>query len=333
MIKSVKITNYLGESINLPLRYYPERPSFIIREIEGLGPMEADLNMTEMATIDGALDNSARANTRNIVFSLIFMENEETPLIEDVRLLTYKYFPLKRPVTIEVQTDRRLCRITGRVETNNPDIFSDQEGCEISIICAYPYFTSVDDSITAFGDVIPLFHFPFSNNKCENIIDYVLDGSMQDILDDQLVPIDTSNPNIVFGKVRDVVDASIDYFGDEETGVILTIHSIGRASGIRIRNGRTREEIVIDDFILQEITSGEFPGLLEGDDLVINSNIGKKTVTLIRHGETFNVINALGRPIEWFLLAKGANPFVCTAEHGVEYLQFSVSTKVLYEGV
>ena len=49
MIKSVKVTNYMGESLTIPL-IWNDGP-FEIEKIEGLGPPKANINTTEIATI------------------------------------------------------------------------------------------------------------------------------------------------------------------------------------------------------------------------------------------------------------------------------------------
>ena len=59
MIKSVTITNHLDESIKLDL-FNPEESGFIIKNIEGLGPVKANINFKELATNDGSIDNSTR---------------------------------------------------------------------------------------------------------------------------------------------------------------------------------------------------------------------------------------------------------------------------------
>ena len=98
MIKSVTVTNYLGDSVKLELMR-PEKSGFIVKSINGLGPSNASINTTEVSTNDGALFNSARLSKRNIVFKLLFM-NTDTETIEDIRQKTYKYFPMKKGVTI-----------------------------------------------------------------------------------------------------------------------------------------------------------------------------------------------------------------------------------------
>lgn len=166
MIKSVTITNYLQESVKIDLTE-PETSGFIIRSIEGLGPAKANVNFTELATLDGALDNGALLNTRNIVMSLIF---EGTPTIEDTRLKSYKYFPIKQNLTFEIETDNRHCFTVGRVESNTPTIFgNEREGCQISILCPSSYFQDMNDTTVDFNAVTGEFEFPFDNNSISRV--------------------------------------------------------------------------------------------------------------------------------------------------------------------
>lgn len=341
MIKMITVTNYLGESISLPLKYYPEETGLIIESIDGLGPAKADLNMTEMATVDGAIDNSSRLDTRDIKIALIFRETKACPTIEDVRLMTYKYFPIKKPLTLEIVTDRRKCTISGRVETNEPDIFSNQEGSSITIRCAFPYFTSLDDHLDTFYGVVPKFYFPFSNEGYNKVIDYVQDNDLNMIQDDQLEGIESSEtkyysiPSINFGELRSIVVENLFYEGDAEVGVILEIHTLGPVSGIKITNGITREQITIDGEKIKKIMGGDDDddAIQIGDSIIINSKTGEKTVTLVRHAEKTNIINALGLPIKWFILRKGNNSFICEADEGIENIRFTVKADCLYEGV
>lgn len=343
MIKSITVTNYLGESISLPLRYYPEEPGLVIEEIEGLGPVKADINMTEMATVDGAIDNFSRLNTRDINLSFIFAETKDNPIIEDIRLMTYKYFPIKKPLTFEIETDRRKCRISGRVETNEPNIFDKMEGCKITILCSFPYFMADEGYDNTFYGVTHLFEFPFSNEGYVKIIDYIQDEKLGIIQDHALEGIESdrrqfySVPTIEFGEIhRNVLMQNLIYEGDAEVGMILEIHTIGPVSGIKILNGVTREQIVLDDAKIKAIMKDadpESPAIQTGDSIILNSKTGEKTATLIRHAERTNIINALGFPITWFTLNKGSNSFICEAESGLENIVFMVKADLLYEGV
>ena len=144
----------------------PELSGIIVKSIDGLGPTGANINFTELATIDGAIDNSAKLETRELKIDLIFMTNSQLPLIEDVRLKTYKLFPVKKNITFYIKTDRRgLIHCYGRVEKNEPKIFQKQEGCTITIKCADPYWHTDEEVNTMFYGVEPLFEFQYDNES------------------------------------------------------------------------------------------------------------------------------------------------------------------------
>lgn len=113
-----------------------DKTGFVIDKIDGLGPVEADINTTEMV-VDGDLFNTARIGKRNIVLELIFYSETGTG-IEEVRQRSYTLFPTKKQVYIEVETDNRTLWTKGYVEKNEPDIFSDMCKTQVSIICPDP---------------------------------------------------------------------------------------------------------------------------------------------------------------------------------------------------
>jgi hypothetical protein len=57
MIKSITVTNYLGDSIKLDLAR-PEESGFIVQYVNGLGPGKANINTTEVQQMHGSLFNS-----------------------------------------------------------------------------------------------------------------------------------------------------------------------------------------------------------------------------------------------------------------------------------
>lgn len=162
MIKTVTVTNYLGESLTLELSN-PFDIGINVRSIEGIGPPKGNVNYTEIASGDGGQFNSARASIRNITMQLGLMP---VPTVEESRHRVYKYFPLDQQVTLRFETDKRLCEITGWVEECEPDIFSDDEVIDISIVCPDPYFYSVDSALGTvnFSGVVGEFEFPFENS-------------------------------------------------------------------------------------------------------------------------------------------------------------------------
>lgn len=304
MIKSVTITNHLGESIKLDL-FNPEESGFIIKSIEGLGPVKANINFKELATNDGSIDNSARLSSRNIVMSLQFMES---PTIEETRLKSYKYFPIKRNIKFLIETDSRICETIGRVETNVPTIFSNAEGCQISILCPNPYFYSAGENgtnQTIFYGTEPLFEFPFSNESLT-----------EDLIE--------------FGSIENRTEGTIYYDGDTEIGITIQIHAVGEAEGLVIYNTKTREIMRINDDKLKSLMGS---GIQAGDEITITTSRGEKGIYMLRSGVTTNILNSLEKPIKWFQLSKGDNTFAYTASAGLTNLQFRIENKVIYEGV
>lgn len=304
MIKSITITNYLGESITLEMGR-PDKSGLYIKKIEGLGPPKADINAKELATSDGGVFNSARTTTRNIVLSLGFLAN---PSIEDMRQLTYKYFPIKQKLRFQIDTDNRIAEAYGYVESNEPNIFSQEEDTQISIICPDPYFYSAGKdgtNVTVFSGIEAAFEFPFSNESLT-----------EDLLE--------------IGTIQYATEKTIYYTGDAEVGVVITIHAIGDVGSITIHNTGTRETMMIDADSIETLTGS---GIVNGDDIYISTMKGDKYVMLLRDGVYTNILNALSKDSDWFQLAKGDNIFAYTAVSGATNLQFKIENKVVYEGV
>ena len=154
MIKNLAITNHLGETINIDMRN-PEESGFAIVGIEGLGPPKATINMTEQSIGDGSTLNSTRAHARNIVMYFRFI-GIDTELI---RYDSYKYFPIKKQITLTIETDHRLVEVTGNIETNEPVIFSEGVGTQISLLCQSAYLKSTSPQISVISGVESLFEF------------------------------------------------------------------------------------------------------------------------------------------------------------------------------
>lgn len=313
MLKTVTVTNYLGESLEMEL-VSPEKSGLIIYNITGLGPGQANINVTELATNDGGLYNSAHLSSRNIVMFLRFMFD---PTIEDVRQMTYKYFPIKKDLKLVIETDNRLAEITGYVESNEPVIFQKEEYTQISIICPDPYFYSSGSdgiTITIFYGVEPLFEFIWSNESLT-----------EDLIE--------------FGNIKNVSEELVVYSGDADVGVEIRINAIGEASNVEIHNVRTRESMSINTDKIAQITGVTSPsgyGILQGDEIIINTVKGAKSIQLLRGGIYTNILNAVvnrDKEPDWFQLSKGDNIFAYDAEQGAANLQFRIENRTIFEGV
>lgn len=305
MIKSFKVTNYVGDSLELILRE-PEKSGFLIKEVTGLGPAKATINTIDISTKDGANFNSARMDKRNIVFDIMFVNNEKKESIETLRQKSYRYFPVKKEITLLIETDNRLLRTTGYVESNEPDIFSNEEGCKISIICPDPFFYAVEGKTTTeYYSLSPLFEFPFSNESL-------------------------TEPLLEFSKVQIDTGKNVYYSGDDEIGFIIHIYASASATNVRIYNMVTGETMSIDSSKLVTLTGSD---IVNGDEIIINTMIGNKSIVLIRDGKTYNILNCFGRNSDWLVLRPGDNLIGFDADEGALNLQFRIENDVIYEGV
>lgn len=304
MINSVTVTNHTGDSIKLELTR-PELSGFAIVNIDGLGPVKANVSITDISTYDGGLYNSSRLGTRNIVFNIIFV-NYYGESIEDIRHRAYTFFQTKTNVKLLFETSNRNLEINGYVESNEPTIFSKQEGCTISIICPFPYMYSVnEDNIVTFSNVEPLFEFPFSNESLTESL-------------------------IEMGSIKIVSEKVLNYKGDAETGIKITIHAYGEVGSITIYNTGTRESMKINASLIEQLTGS---GIISNDEIIINTTKGNKYIRLLREGTYYNILNCLDKNADWFQLQNGDNIFAYTAESGRDNLKFTIENRVIYKGV
>lgn len=315
MIRSIMVTNYIGDKLELDFAE-PEKSGLAVIFVSGLGPGTATVNVSEIPTGDGALYNSARRSSRNIVLGLVFLwkeslvsnKNRIVGNIEDARLLTYKYFPLKKKIKLRIKTDTRHAEIEGYVESNEPSIFSKLEGTTISIICPDPNFYSVEGGgvqTTIFSSVEPAFEFPFKNDSLEENC-------------------------LVFGVISQRPEKHIFYRGDVETGFTITITSMGNASGIAIYDMITGQRMELDSAKLESFTGSD---IISGDKIIICTVRGKKSVMLERGGITINILNCLTRDSDWLVLRKGDNIFSYSADSGANNLRLRIDNQIIYEGV
>lgn len=301
MLKAVTVTNFKGEKLRMELTK-PAESGMLIYDITGIGGGKANINTQDLTTGDGSWFTSAHAQTRNIVMSIKLWPE---PSVEENRHKTYRYFPLKKNLTLEFETDTRRVQITGYVESNEPVIFSSQEYTQISILCPDPWFYTAEKTATAFSGVESLFEFPFSNESLsENLIE--------------------------FSSVRIDDRAIVDYEGDADCGFVLTIHATGLIEDIDIWNVKTYEHIIIDTAKIQQLTGQVFGA---GDELLISTVTGDKYVRLLREGKTTNVIGAVNKDSDWFQLTPGINIFDFDARTGAENAMLTITYRTAWGGV
>lgn len=305
MIKSVIVTNDAKESLQIDLTN-PWGSGFNIASMKGIGPVKAAVNTTALGTQDGAIFNSAHIATRNITMEVYLVPTSDGCSIESIRHKSYKFFPVKQPITLTFVTDIRSVAITGFVESNEPDIFQQREKISLSIICPDPYFKGAGDDntvITSFFANEPSFEFPW---------------------------FDDNSPSLELSQMRLYYEKDIWYEGEIETGAIYQIHAMGSITNPSIYNTETRESFKLDSNRIKDRT-GDF--IKYGDVITISTIAGDKYVKLTRNAKEYNIMSAIDKNSDWLELKHGDNMFAFNADSGKDNIQLTIYAPMLYEGV
>ena len=223
---------------------------FSIVAIEGLGPAEATINMSQYAIIDGGRFNSSKVNVRtvNMAFSIDYEAAKN-------RIEAFKVIKPGKYIKLIYRGQYRQGYLEGYVQNTPVGYFEMKQTITFAMICPMPYFQSLETVYDEFISETSKFHFAFASE---------------------------ANPGeLVFGKVTRLTKKFIENNGDTECGLIFDITAHGTIEGlVTITNDDTGEFF--------KFSTGT--GLHEGDHLVINTTPGKlyfTDYTYLQQGSTW----------------------------------------------
>ncbi len=154
---------------------------------------------------------------------------------------------------------------------------------------------------------------PFLEN---NTGDYV---SFSETLNTFEFPFSIPDEGIEFGTITRKVEQIIDA-GAIDTGAVFHLNIDGTVSNPAIYNLTTQEYFSL---------TGSF---VNGDEIIINTQKGQKSVYLLRNGEKINILGNRVRGSTWLQLVSGINIISFSAD-GKENITLSVEFTKKYEGV
>lgn len=304
MIYTIVATNDKGDSVELDLAN-PWAGGIAVVGASGLGPADGTINTVNFATSDGALFNSSRIKSRDIELHLKFLGSD----IEEVRHRLLRYFRVKHPITLDFITDYRHTYITGHVEKNEIDVFSNSEGADITIVCPNPFFRLRDPAkgknSVRFTTSTPSFEFEFQDPNSDS-------------------------PTLIFGEMTSTGETVVVYEGDADASTIVDIQFLGPASGVKLYNTTTQTRINIDTNEISRLLGST---IRAGDRLSISSGVGDKYVKAYRDGNVYNALSALDKDSDWIFLTPGDNLITVRADTGIDNVSAIISFENLYESI
>lgn len=346
MIETITVNRWIGETLDpdpLVLRLTePALSGFAVISVDGLGASKSNINVDESPSFDGAFFNSSHVNSRTITMNLKYwfdplVQNEEESLknpeqrtyasLEQIRQTTYHYLRSKSKVRLTFKTNIRTSYIDGYIESNEADIFSEESGCTISIVCPDPFFYSIYSSTDSMGrrTAESSFEFPFPS---KSMLDKYGDGRFE------------------FGYTKDSGRrVYINYKGEVETGAIFKIIYYDDEpfnKTLTIYNTDYKESMVINpDGILKE--SGH--QLRKGDIVEISTLKGNKYVNVIFTDEDDGSYKSIKlgfksfpKSNKWLSVISGNNTFAYNFEgaNGETFpdgVSIEITTRIKYEGI
>lgn len=210
------------------------------------------------------------------------------------RVEVYKVLKSKQWVAIHYSGDYRNVYIEGYVESINIDHFAMKQIVSVSVLCPFPYFKDAQTIINELSNIISAFHFPFA--------------------------IATERP-IPFSYIEAIPSTTIINEGDATCGMVIKLYARGKVKKPKIFN------YVTHDFIGLNVE------MQMGDMIIINTQMGNKSIQLLRNGLYSNIFNSLMKDSKWLQLDAGENVFIYEVEEGVSFLDVRFIYTYLYEGV
>lgn len=290
MIKGLAVRNARGETYDFPLEGVSAN-GIIVTEIDGIGPVKAEVSMEGVYNVDGGLFTGVKTGARNIVASFALPESNP----QDRRRVLYRAFPVKEKVLVNVLTVARTYTIDAYVESVAPSIFTPIQTVQVSLICPFPYFRQVEaysSGGTDFTAVTSKFTFPIS-----------------------------TPPDKIFGDTTRSSIMTVDYLGDAPVGALFRFALKDNPGTVSIINHKVGGEWKMDFNIYKRIMNYT-PGV--GDTLEVDARDENLYAVVWRNnGQRVLVTGMVEFGSVWPKLYPGENRLEVRTTYNTPLLSFS----------
>lgn len=146
MITSFEVQSPSGTSIGFEVSNVNN--GYQVQDVEGLDPVRANIVTTSFSNMDGELYQASRREKRNIIITLGLVPDFVNRTVSQLRNALYSIMMPKSQVTLRFfRSDGSILIISGRVETFDAPLFTDNPKATISILCFDPDFQSPETTL------------------------------------------------------------------------------------------------------------------------------------------------------------------------------------------
>nr|DAK29762.1 MAG TPA: tail protein [Caudoviricetes sp.] len=296
MIHQIVATNSLGEKLDLDL-FNPWDSGVAVKEVTGIGPVKSEVSYEKFALIDGGLFKGVKVGTRNTVLTLIPIGED----IEMVRQHIYEVFPVAEKIDLQIRTELKIAHLDFYVESVEPNIFSENQEIQISLLAMNPFWRSSatqTEHVVRFNGADPMFEFPEYSPA-------------------------QPNARLIFGDERYDHLRTIRYNGDAPTGVIITFSFRSTVTRLSIDNRTTGEGM-----------SFAKAGMFYPDEqLVVDTRDGYKSIVHRARGKESYVAGLITAESRWLRLYRGDNVFSLEFDADPAAVDTTIEFETLYRGL
>lgn len=228
MLTKVEARNSQGSLMTFELDDVSD--GLALLDVGGLDPVKASLVASPFAKLKGKQYHTSHIQERNILIEVGLEADYVTTSVEELRDRLYAYFMTGEAVNLRLYRDTGLVvEINGVVESCEAPLFSDKPKMDISILCFYPDFVTLDTD-TFSGETV--------DDTTETTLVYPGNASSGFIF---TLNVDRSITQFTFYfRPSDGTLRTFDFASSLVTGDILTISTIpGAKYAKRTRTGVT----------------------------------------------------------------------------------------------
>lgn len=263
-------------------------PNFKLSNVDGMTVANVELSSSTVASMDGDIVNNRRTTPRGIVLDLSI----EGADVESKKRYILRYIKPKQTARLRWTQAEREVEIEGIIESIEMPRYTNTVLMQVSMYCSQPYWQDIEFVVQEISEILNLHYF---TNYENDMLYFPAEG-------------------IPFGEYDTNRTKVFQNDGDVAVGMEIRIIALGNVGNPIIYNSDGQ-------------SFGVNTTMISGDEIVISTVKGKKTVT--KNSE--NIIDKIKENSTWLQLEIGENEFTIDSDEGTEgNMYFTLTYKQRY---